>query len=146
MGKNTVLRSGCYIRGPVIIGNDCDIGPNVCILPSTSVGNNVNIDSAVRLKNCLIGNGVTIGANSDLESSVIDNDCHIKGHLYSPADMADLKIEGTLHNVNTGSMIGESCYINFGVSILPGTLIGSNCKINAMKVVSGWIQNDSRVI
>jgi len=31
IGKNTVVRSGSYIVGPVIIGQDCDIGPNCYI-------------------------------------------------------------------------------------------------------------------
>ena len=35
------IRSGCYIEGPVVIGEGCDIGPHVTIMPSTSIGNGV---------------------------------------------------------------------------------------------------------
>jgi len=38
VGNGTKIYSGCYVVGPVIIGENCEIGPNVCIFPSTSIG------------------------------------------------------------------------------------------------------------
>jgi len=146
IGKNTIIRSGCYISGPVIIGNDCDIGPSTCILPFTSIGNNVNVNSFTRMKNSLIGNDVAIGANSDIEDSVIDSGCRIKGHFMALADRADIKIDDTIHNVTAGAMVGEGCQIESCVLAMPGTIIGINCKINQMKVVSGYLRNNSQVV
>ncbi|MBU4220451.1 MAG: NTP transferase domain-containing protein, partial [Euryarchaeota archaeon] len=40
-GKGTIVRNGAYIEGPVIIGKNCDIGPNCYIRPYTSIGDNV---------------------------------------------------------------------------------------------------------
>ena len=40
IGKDTLIRSNSYIVGPAVIGTNCDIGPNVCILPATSIGDN----------------------------------------------------------------------------------------------------------
>ena len=31
IGKNTIIRSGTYIMGPVYIGENCDIGPNTLL-------------------------------------------------------------------------------------------------------------------
>src|SRR3990172_6825587 len=45
IGKDTIIRSNCYIFGPVVIGEGCDIGPNTCIMPATSIGNNVVISA-----------------------------------------------------------------------------------------------------
>jgi len=61
IGKDTVLRSNCYITGPAVIGENCDIGPNVCILPATSIGDNVVISPFTEIENSVIGNDVNIG-------------------------------------------------------------------------------------
>jgi len=39
----TVIRSNCTLRGPLIIGKDCEIGPGTYVGPYTSVGDNVVI-------------------------------------------------------------------------------------------------------
>jgi bifunctional UDP-N-acetylglucosamine pyrophosphorylase/glucosamine-1-phosphate N-acetyltransferase len=38
IGKGTVVRSGSYIEGPVIIGENCRIGPKCYIRPATTIG------------------------------------------------------------------------------------------------------------
>jgi len=43
IGKGSLIRSGAYIEGPVIIGENCDIGPNCYMRPSTALGNRVRI-------------------------------------------------------------------------------------------------------
>ena len=62
VGKDTVIRSNSYIAGPVVIGDNCDIGPNVCLLPATSIGNNVVVSPFSEIKNSVIGNDVSIGS------------------------------------------------------------------------------------
>ncbi len=59
VGAGTVIKRGSKIRGPVIIGDDCEIGPNTYIGPYTS-----------------IGNGCTI-INGEVESSIIIDDTHV---------------------------------------------------------------------
>ena len=41
--KNSIIRSGTYILGPVFIGEGCDIGPNSYLRKYTYLGNNVNV-------------------------------------------------------------------------------------------------------
>ena len=43
IGAGTVIREGCCLRGPVIIGKRCEIGPNTYIGPYTSIGDDVTI-------------------------------------------------------------------------------------------------------
>src|SRR4030042_4366623 len=41
-GNGTTIRSCSYFVGPMAIGDNCEIGPSVCIFPATSIGNNVS--------------------------------------------------------------------------------------------------------
>jgi len=81
VGKDTVIKSNSYIVGPVVIGDNCDIGPNVCILPATSISDNVTISPFTEIRNSVIGDDVNIGPSCIIQDSVIDKGCVIKGHF-----------------------------------------------------------------
>ena len=71
VGKDTVIRSNSYIVGPVVIGDNCDIGPNVCLLPATSIGNNVVISPFTEIKNSVIGDDVSLGPGVSLRTRLL---------------------------------------------------------------------------
>ncbi|MCX6814955.1 MAG: sugar phosphate nucleotidyltransferase [Candidatus Aenigmarchaeota archaeon] len=71
IGKGTTVMAGSYIEGPVIIGENCRIGPNCYIRPKTSIGNNCKVGNAVEVKNCVIGDNVSIGHLSYFGDSVL---------------------------------------------------------------------------
>lgn len=145
VGKDTVIRSNSYIVGPVVIGNNCDIGPNVCILPATSIGDNVVISSFSNVKNSVIGNDIDIGPGCIIQDSVIDNGCAIKGHFTACSGEAEVKINGEHHLVNVGVMLGEGCSLGNGVVAQPGVIVGNHCQVQALKLLSGRLPDKSLV-
>jgi glucose-1-phosphate thymidylyltransferase len=64
IGKDTILKSGAKIIGPVIIGNNCTIEANTMIGPNTSIGDNS------KLAKCQISNSIVMG-NCNIESNII---------------------------------------------------------------------------
>ena len=76
IGEGSIIHSRTTIRGPVIIGDHCEIGPNTYIGPYTSIGDHAtirnteientivmqgaNIDCGRRITDSLIGRNVTI--------------------------------------------------------------------------------------
>jgi len=145
VGKDTVVRSNSYVMGPVVIGAKCDIGPNVCIMPSTSIGNNVVISPFSEIENSVIGNDVAIGPASIIQDSVIDGSCVIKGHFTACRGEAELRINDSFHLVNTGAMLGIGCHLGNGVVAQPGVILGNYSQIQAMKLISGKIPDRSVV-
>ena len=81
IGEGTRDKAGSCIYGPAVIGSGCDIGPHVCIMPSTSIGDNVVISSFTQIKNSVIGDDVTSGPGCFISDSVIDKGCVIKGRF-----------------------------------------------------------------
>jgi len=144
VGKDTVIRSNSYIVGPVVIGNNCDIGPNVCILPATSIGDNVVISSFSNVKHSVIGNDVNIGPGCIIQDSVIDSGCIIKGHFTAYSGEADVKVDE--HRlVNMGAMLGEGCSLGNNVVAQPGVIVGNHCQVQALKLLSGRLPDKSLV-
>jgi glucose-1-phosphate thymidylyltransferase len=58
--NSTVVRSGTTLRGPLIIGKNCEIGPDAYVGPYTSVGDNTLIRGA------------------EVENTIIVGDCKIE--------------------------------------------------------------------
>ena len=146
IGKDTVIRSNSYIVGPVVIGGNCDIGPNVCILPATSIGDNVAISPFSEIENSVIGGDVNIGPGSIIQDSVIDEGCVIKGHFTACSGEAEVRVNDEYHLVNVGTMLGVGCNLGNNVVAQPGVIIGNYSQIQAMKLISGKLPDRSFVL
>jgi len=145
IGKGTVIRSNSYIVGPVVIGGNCDIGPNVCVLPATSIGDNVVISPFSEVENSVIGDDVNIGPGSIIQDSVIDESCVIQGHFNACSSEVEVRINDGYHSVNVGAMLGVGCNLGNSVVAQPGVIVGNYSRIQAMKLISGRLPDKSSV-
>jgi len=146
VGKNTVIRSNSYIVGPVIIGEGCDIGPNVCIMPATSIGKNVVISPFTEIENSVIGDDVNIGPGSIIQDSVIDKGCIIGGHFNACTDETEVKVDDEYHAVKVGAMLGEGCNLGNSVTAQSGVIVGNYSRVKSLKLISGRLPDRSQVL
>jgi UDP-N-acetylglucosamine diphosphorylase/glucosamine-1-phosphate N-acetyltransferase len=145
IGNNTILRSGSYFVGPTVIGDNCEIGPCVCISPSTSIGNNVSISPFCQIKNCVIGNEVVIGSNCNIRDSIIAPGC-VLGNGITIRSEEITSIEGqATPPAKLGALIGDFCELEDNISIHAGISIGSKARIKSMKVIYQDIPDGSLV-
>ena len=70
ISEGTVLKPNTRIRGPAIIGRNCEIGPNVYIGPYTSIGDNSKILSG-EIEASIVMDNVTINCKKRLVDSII---------------------------------------------------------------------------
>lgn len=145
VGPDTVIRSGSYIVGPVVIGANCEIGPNVSILPATSIGDNVVISSFSEIKHSVIGEDVNIGPGSIIQDSVIDEGCVIRGHFTACSGQAEVRVNDEYHLVSIGAMLGVGCSLGSCVVAQPGVIMGNYSQVQAMKMISGKLPDRSLV-
>ena len=146
VGKGTVIGAGCYLVGPLIIGENAEIGPHACIFPATSIGDQVTISPFSQIRNSAIGNGVHIGPGSILEDSIIDRGSVIGGHFSAFSGEAVIEVEEEYHKVHTGAVAGEYCAIEDNVIARPGVVLGNHSRVNALKLLSGKISDGSLVV
>jgi UDP-N-acetylglucosamine diphosphorylase / glucose-1-phosphate thymidylyltransferase / UDP-N-acetylgalactosamine diphosphorylase / glucosamine-1-phosphate N-acetyltransferase / galactosamine-1-phosphate N-acetyltransferase len=146
IGKDAIIHSNSYILGPVLIGKGCEIGPNVCIFPSTSIGDNVVISNFSEIRNSVLGDDVHISSNSVIQDTIIDNGNIIGSHFISTSEDAEVKVDKEHHVVTIGSMIGRSCKIGNNVTCQAGTIIGNYSQVKSFKLLSGMMPDRSVVI
>ena len=148
IGKDTKIYSGCYIVGPVVIGDSCEIGPNACIFPSTSIGNNTVVHPFSEIRSSVIMDDVHIASNSHISRSVIGKGCIIGDNFSTITAKVTIEIDDELKKIDTpiGAMIGEDCIIESHVVVDPGKIIGRKCKISPMKHIIKNIPSESKVM
>ncbi len=150
IGKGTIVRSGSYIVGPVISGQDCDIGPNCYIRPHTSIGDGCRIGGAVEVKNSIIMRGSKIAHHNYVGDSIIGEECN----LGAGTKIANLRLDEKeiwVAGRNTkrrklGAIIGDSVETGINASINIGSMIGNSTHIGPGAIVSGVIAPDSRIL
>jgi len=149
IGKNTIVRSGSYIVGPVIIGQDCDIGPNCYIRPYTSIGDNCHIGSAVEVKNCIIMKGSKIPHQNYVGDSIIGEQCNFG----AGTKIANLRLDKkniTAASIDTkrrklGAIIGDRVETGINACINVGSMIGNNTHIGPGAIANGLILPNSKI-
>jgi UDP-N-acetylglucosamine diphosphorylase / glucose-1-phosphate thymidylyltransferase / UDP-N-acetylgalactosamine diphosphorylase / glucosamine-1-phosphate N-acetyltransferase / galactosamine-1-phosphate N-acetyltransferase len=146
IGAGTVIRSNSYITGPVRIGKGCEIGPNVCIFPATSIADNVVISPFTEIRNSVIADDVSLASGSIVQDSVIDEGCLIGPHFNACSNEADVKIDDQHHQVKTGIMMGKSCRLGSTVVAEAGTIIGNYSQVKALKSINGNYPDRSLIV
>ena len=147
VGKDTTIYTGSYIQGPVVIGEGCEIGPNVCVFPSTVIGNNVVIHPFSEIRNSVIMDEVHIGSNAFISHSVIGKGSRIKSHFSTIPGRSTVEIEGEFKKLsNIGAIVGEDCSISSHVVVEAGRIIGRRCEIKSFKRVAEDVPSESKVM
>jgi glucose-1-phosphate thymidylyltransferase len=148
VGKGTKIYSGCYIVGPVVIGENCEIGPNACIFPSTSIGNNTVVHPFSEIRSSVIMDDVHIASNAHISRSVIGKGCVIGDNFSTITGKTTIEIENEFKRLDSpiGAIVGEDCVIESHVVVDPGKIIGRKCHISPMKHIRKNIPSETKVM
>jgi len=149
VGRGTIIRSGSYIMGPVIIGQGCDIGPNCFIRSGTAIGDACRIGNAVEVKNSIVMKGSKIPHHNYVGDSVIGEGCN----LGAGTKIANLKLDKksvVVGDVDTrrhklGAILGDGVETGINASINVGCVIGNNALIGPGALAHGIILPNSKV-
>jgi len=143
------VRSGSYIVGPVVIGQDCAIGPNCYIRPHTSIGDGCHIGAAVEVKNSIIMNNSDAPHHNYVGDSIIGEGCN----LGAGTKIANLRLDEqdiTVAGRNTsrrklGVIMGDNVKTGINACINVGCMIGNDAKIGPGAIAHGIISPGSKI-
>ena len=156
IGKNSSIGANCVIEDNVNIGKNTQIGSNVTIQNGSQIGKNCVISpgaiigsegfgnsrdknnkwhAIAHLGNVIIGDDVSIGANTTIDRGSIDN---TKIH-------SGVKIDNLVH-IAHNVIIGEDTAIAAATGIAGTTIIGKRCMIGGMVGIVGHLTITDDVI
>lgn len=154
LGKNSIIRSGTYILGPVFIGEGCDIGPNSYLRKYTYLGNNVNVGNAVEIKNSIIMDGTNVNHLSYVGDSVIGANCNVAAgtniaNLRFDNKNVKMKIKGEKFDCGVrklGAVFGDNVKTGINSSFNPGVKVGMNSAVGSGTIIYEDIPSNTLVL
>jgi NDP-sugar pyrophosphorylase family protein len=139
IGRNTVVRSKAYIRGHVMLGENCTIGHGVEIR-QILVLNNSQIAHTNIVTTSLIGNRVQVAYLAGCLN------CRLDGKpIRVKIDRGEEKQEFPTELFHLGACVGDDSKMGAMAILQPGTVVGQRCVIYPQCSVGGYVPNDSIV-
>ena len=139
IGRGTQLEPSVIIKGPAIIGEDCDIRQGAYIRGNALIGNHSVVGHATELKNSILMNHTEAGHFNYIGDSIVGH--HV--NMGAGSKLANLqfrsreeKLEGFIHPIQIptmdletgmeklGAVVGDHAEIGCNAVLCPGTLLG----------------------
>ena len=154
VGKDTIIRSGTYIEGPVVIGSTSKIGPNCYIRPYTTIGNFCHVGNACEVKNSIIMDHSNVPHLNYVGDSIIGQGCNLAaGTIVANLRLDKRTIAVTLNGKKIdskrrklGMVMGDTVQTGINSIINVGTVIGNNVFIGPGAVVKGEVTPKSMIL
>lgn len=144
--SGAIIRANTVIRGPVVIGEGSVIGPGSYIGANTSIGENCSVGPFTHIKNSLIMDDAKIGSHSSIVNTVISFGSSVSDFLGVERGEYSVKLERYSFSKVLGAVIGPDCELSHHVSLGPGVILGSSCRIGPMNSVIENLPDGARVI
>lgn len=151
VGKGTVIEKSAMIKGPAIIGYNCEIRHSAYIRGNVIIGNHVIVGNSTEVKNAILFNRVQVPHFNYVSDSVLG----FKSHLGAGVITSNLRSDGALvkvkHESNVietdlrkfGAIVGDCAEVGCNTVLNPGSILGRNCIVYPLCSVRGTIPENS---
>lgn len=151
VGKGTHIEKSVLIKGPAIIGRDCELRHSAYIRENVLIGNNVVIGNSTEVKNSIIFDN----AQAPHFNYVGDSIMGYKAHIGAGVILSNLKSTGGTVSVKYndehietglrkfGAILGDHAEVGCNSVLNPGTVIGKNSVVYPLSSVRGYIPENS---
>lgn len=147
VGKGTTIEKTALIKGPAIIGYNCEIRHCAYIRENVIIGNDVVVGNSTEIKNSILFNKVQVPHYNYVGDSILG----FKAHLGAGVILSNLKSIGETVKIKNetgyietglrkfGAMIGDYVEIGCNSVLNPGTVIGKHSIIYPLTPVRGYV-------
>lgn len=133
VGARTDIRPGAYIRGNVIIGEDCVIG-NACEFKNCLLMDRVQVPHFSYVGDSVLGSGAHLGAGVVCSNLRLDQQPLVL-HLEEGVYETGLK--------KFGAIIGEQAEVGCNSVLMPGTLLGKRSLVTPLTPFGGQLEEET---
>lgn len=126
IGKGTVVEPGAYIKGPCIIGDNCQVRHGAYIRGSLITGNDCVIGHATEVKNAIFLDGAKAGHFAYVGDSILGN----RVNLGAGTKCANLRFDGATVSIRDGEKRVDSGLRKCGAIFGDDSQTGCNAVTN----------------
>lgn len=147
VGKGTTIENTAMIKGPTIIGYDCEIRHAAYIRGNAIIGNGAVVGNSTEIKNSILFDEAKVPHFNYIGDSVLGYQAHlgagvILSNVKSAKDQVKVKSDG--ENIETGlkkfgALIGDLVEVGCNSVLNPGTIVGPESNIYPLTMVRGIV-------
>lgn len=153
VSRESEIFDSAYIEGPTIIQKGSQIRHCAFIRGGVIVGENCVVGNSTEIKNAVLFNGVQVPHFNYIGDSILGH----KAHMGAGAITSNVKSDKSLISVNFnqqkietnlkkfGAIIGDFAEIGCNAVINPGTVLGKNTTIYPTTMVRGFVPENTIV-
>jgi glucose-1-phosphate thymidylyltransferase len=135
------------LRGPVVVGPDCELGPGAVIGPNVALGRNVTVGANAVVEGSVLDADTRVGAGSTVADCVTGQTVRLGSGTVAPGGPADVVVdERVFRDERLGAVLADRARAAGGVRLAPGTLVGPNARLATGVVVEGRIPAGAEVV
>lgn len=150
VGKDVKIYENVTIEPPTIIGDCCVLRPGAFLRGNVILGENCVVGNSTELKNCVLLNRVQVPHYNYVGDSVLGNGAHlgagaICSNLKSDKSTVRVKTDGGVYDTGIrkfGAALADNADVGCGCVLNPGTVVGKNTRIYPLVSVRGVIPAD----
>ncbi len=157
LGKGSRVERGAIVRGPTIIGSNSVVRTGAYIRGHALICDRCVIGTGAEIRQCLVLDDTRLPHLNLVFTSLIGNRVNMAGRTSTANFRFDGKevqirvpVDGNNVSFPTGQtlfgvIMGDDSKAGGNVLIMPGTVIGRDCIISPLALLSGYIPHRSRV-
>jgi NDP-sugar pyrophosphorylase family protein len=137
IGAGTVLEDGVMIKGPAIIGRNCQIRHNAYIRENVIIGDNCVVGNSTEVKNSLLFNNAQAPHFNYVGDSILGDKAHLGAGVKISnfklfAETISVEIDGEPFDTGLrkfGALLGDRCEVGCNAVLSPGSILGRDSVI-----------------
>ncbi|MFC7047248.1 bifunctional sugar-1-phosphate nucleotidylyltransferase/acetyltransferase [Halobacteriaceae archaeon GCM10025711] len=135
------------LQAPVVVGADSVVGPGAVVGSHTALGRNVTVGANAVVEASVVEDDARIDAGSTVRECVAGQGVSLGAGSVVAGGRADVVIAGEVHErQRLGAVLADRVHVEGGVTFAPGTLVGPNARIESGCQVRGRIEADAVVV
>ena len=152
ISKSAKIYPNNCIEGPCIIGHNTEVRPGAFIRGSVLVGENCVVGNSTELKNCILFDNVQVPHYNYVGDSILG----YKSHMGAGSITSNVKSDKTLVVIKSGdgekietgrkkvgAMLGDFVEVGCGSVLNPGTVVGRESSVYPLSSVRGVVPEGS---
>ena len=128
LGEGADIDPSAEVTGPVIIGDNCRIGPGARVREYTVLGSDVQVNTDAYLERAVVHDHVYVGADVRLRGCVVGRNSDIRSHA----------------RLEEGVVLGDQCFVGEHAVVNPSVKVYPFKTIEAGAIINSSIVWESR--
>lgn len=147
IAPSATIDDDATIRGPVVVGSDAVVAPGAVVGPYSTIGRNSFVGCNAVVDNTIVDEDTRIGPNSTLVDCVTGVNTDIGAGVTIEGGNADVRIASQIYeDTQLGAVVADRAKLGGGVSLSPGTIVGSGATVATGVSLDGVVEEGAEVV